>query len=153
MLESLKSYPDSVLTSMQWEQKVPSVSSLRAACAQRSRRLSVIRRFVILLRWSTKAEFMKRTPKLVQITTRLKETREILGKTVASHMRFTEVIEKISRRETPGKRQVGEEARNLLGVLSVVQLDIVLMSVRRLIQHASSAGGQDTSLTSVPIQL
>jgi hypothetical protein len=104
----------------QQEQKVLSVSSLSAVCAQISRRLSVIRRFGIFLRWSTKEEFMKRTPRLVRITIRLEETREIMGKTVASHTRFKEVIEETNRRTTPGKRKVGEEILTLLIVSDVV---------------------------------
>jgi hypothetical protein len=104
----------------QQEQKVLSVSSLSAVCAQISRRLSVIRRFGIFLRWSTKEEFMKRTPRLVRITIRLEETREIMGKTVASHTRFKEVTEETNRRTTPGKRKVGEETLTLLIVSDVV---------------------------------
>jgi hypothetical protein len=48
---------------------------------------------------------------------------------------------------------MGEVALHLLDGLSVVQLDIILTSVRRLIQHTSSVGGHDTSLMSIQIQL
>ena len=82
--------------------------------------MSVIKRFGILLRWSTKAEFMKRIPRLVRITTRLEETREMLGKTVASHMRFKEATRKTSRRTTPREEKVGEEPLTLLIVSDVV---------------------------------
>jgi hypothetical protein len=63
---------------------------------------------------------MKRTPRLVRITIRLEETREIMGKTVASHTRFKEVTEETNRRTTPGKRKVGEETLTLLIVSDVV---------------------------------
>jgi hypothetical protein len=63
---------------------------------------------------------MKGTPRLVQITTRFEETREMVGETVAGHTRFKEVTEETSRRTTPGKRKVGEETLTFLIVLDVV---------------------------------